>query len=328
MNQNILLLISAAITLLAFPLYFRLAKKYNIVDVPNERSSHDYVTIRGAGILLIISCLFVAFGLREGYYLMSGLALASIVGYVDDRGALTVILRTTLYALAVFLAFMELSLFQDLPWWIAALFFVVGLGIINAYNFMDGINGITGIYSLVFLGSVLLIHNYLFDIGWIADALPYFVIFLLIFGYFNFRKRARTFIGDAGSIPLGLIAVFLLIFLVKKTDEYGFIVLLAVYGVDSVGTIILRLIRRENIFKAHRSHLYQDMTNIVGHSHLKISLLYGFVQLGINLIWLANFNYQFISNQILLLLIFIPLILFYLRYKKKHGLLSFKPEIK
>jgi UDP-N-acetylmuramyl pentapeptide phosphotransferase/UDP-N-acetylglucosamine-1-phosphate transferase len=155
-------------------------------------------------------------------------------------------------------------------------------------------------------------------LDWFAELLPFILLFLVIFGYYNYRPRAKTFLGDAGSISLGLIAACLVIFLIKKTDDYGFIVLLSVYGVDSVGTIILRIIRRENIFVAHRSHLYQDMTNIAGHTHLKVAVGYAITQLIINVIWIVNFNYQIIQSGILLLMIFIPSIAFYLWYKTKH----------
>jgi UDP-GlcNAc:undecaprenyl-phosphate/decaprenyl-phosphate GlcNAc-1-phosphate transferase len=318
MNDYYLLIFYSITIALSFPLYFKLAEKYKIVDVPNDRSSHDYITIRGAGILLIISSIFFGIIYSDLLYLAIAVSTACVVGYIDDRFTLKASLRLTLYSVAVLIAFAQLSLFNDFEWYLILCFFIVAMGVVNAYNFMDGINGLTAIYSIVILLSGFLIDYYLFSLGWFTQLFPYIIIYLLIFGYYNFRSRAKTFLGDAGSISLGLIAVTLVIFLIKKTDDYGFIALLAVYGVDSVGTIILRILRKENIFAAHRSHLYQDMTNIAGHSHLRVAIAYGLVQLAINVIWIANFNYQFISSGILLIMIFIPAIWFYLWYKKKH----------
>lgn len=312
--------------LIAFPLYFNIAEKYSVVDVPNERSSHDYITVLGSGIILIISCIFFVledFGL---IYLASATLLASVVGYVDDRLKLRASIRALLYSISILLAFQHIGLFESYEWWLILCFFIVALGTVNAYNFMDGINGITGLYSTVLVMTGFAVDQYLFRTSWFADTLPFVFIFLLFFGFYNYRTRAKTFLGDAGSIALGLFVVCMVVSLIKATGDYGFITFVAVYGTDSVGTIILRIIRREKIFEPHRSHLYQDMTNIVGHSHLKVAAAYASAQLLINLIWIINFNYTFLPSGILAIAIFIPCISFYLWYKYKHNQLSFKAQ--
>ena len=309
------------LSLISFPIYFKLAEKYGVIDRPNERSSHSEPTIRGAGILLIIC--YICFFAWSNYYLALGCILAAIVGYVDDRITLRAMVRLPLYMLSVLLTFLELNIFNESAWYVSLIFFVVALGVINTYNFMDGINGITGMYSTVFFLTIGTVHAFVMELPQLKVLVPLIMIYLVIFGFYNYRQKAKTFLGDAGSVSIGLLVVYMVLAMIKNTDDFTWIVLLLVYGVDSVGTIIMRIIRRENIFLAHRSHLYQDMTNIVGHSHLKVSMAYAFVQLTINILWLANYHYHWISSYILLSMILISLIVFYLWYKKKHNQLIF-----
>jgi UDP-N-acetylmuramyl pentapeptide phosphotransferase/UDP-N-acetylglucosamine-1-phosphate transferase len=150
------------------------------------------------------------------------------------------------------------------------------IGTINAYNFMDGINGITGSYSLVVLISLLLANIYYPFIE--AEFIIYAILGTLVFLFFNFRQKAKCFAGDVGSVAMAFVVLFLLIDLIQTTGDFRFILFLGIYGVDSVLTIAHRLILRENIFVAHRLHLYQFLTNKLKWPHLAVSTLYALVQ--------------------------------------------------
>src|SRR5690606_11678532 len=137
--------------------------------------------------------------------------------------------------------------------------FIIIVGVINAYNFMDGIDGITACYSLA-IGSLLLIENY--KLNFIhQDLLIFSILGILVFGFFNFRTKAKCFAGDVGSVAIAFIILFALGKLILQTGNFLYILFLVVYGVDSIWTIVRRLYLKENIFEAHRSHLYQYLGN-------------------------------------------------------------------
>ena len=193
-----------------------------------------------------------------------------------------------------------------MPIYVFPIAIVLVIGTINAYNFMDGINGITGLYSLVLIASLYYINQFLFNIA--PQALFVFVgLSLLVFLYFNFRKRARCFAGDVGSVSIAFIVIFLLGQLIVQSGNLGYILLLLVYGLDAVTTIVFRLIRRENIFEAHRSHFYRYLVNEKKISHLYVSAGYGAVQLVINLIVL---KLAYVSTLFLVSVVLISAIVF------------------
>src|SRR5690606_19205086 len=175
----------------------------------------------------------------------------------------------------------------------------------NAYNFMDGINGITACYSLA-IGGLLMIVN--LNISFVDQRLiAYSMIGVLVFAFFNFRTKAKTFAGDVGSVSIAFILLFYLGSLIIKTGNLIYILFLTVYGIDTVWTILRRLKLGENIFEAHRSHLYQYLGNEAGFNKLLISFLYGFIQLliGLLVIWITNFDINTqITFSISLLIIF------------------------
>lgn len=270
------------VAILGMLFYYGYAKKKQIVDVPNQRSSHQHLPIRGMGIALIpLFCAFYVFHSHQ-YFLASGLIIASITGYLDDLKNLKRRIRLPLYLASLVLALVDIQLLLQIEWYWLLVSIVVSLGVINAYNFMDGINGITGLYSIVFFGTIAYINSkyqITEDIGSLSLAM---VIFFIVFGWFNYKKQAKAFLGDSGSVAVGLLVVFLLIKVGIYLKEWKIIIFLSVYGVDSVATIILRLLRKENIFEAHRSHLYQNLVNEKKWSHLQVAMLYAFCQLIIN----------------------------------------------
>ncbi len=258
--------------------YFKIAAHYNIVDKPNERSSHKELTIRGGGIIYLIAAI-TAVCLDQTFWL-TGLALLIIgtISFIDDRVTLSSKTRIVFHLLAVTLLFISLNLFSSFPLWAIVLLFIIVIGIINAYNFMDGINGITGTYSLVVLGGLQFVNYYVHpfvnrDLIWLP------ILASVVFLFFNFRIKAKCFAGDVGSITIALWIVFLLLSLVIKTNNVSYILFLGVYGIDSVFTIIHRLLIRQNIFDAHRLHFYQILANEQRMPHLLVAVIYAVIQL-------------------------------------------------
>lgn len=266
------------VLLLVFELiYFKIAEKFNIIDKPNHRSSHKHITIRGGGVIFFIGVLLYSlfFGITLPYFII-GLTLISIISFIDDVWNLSSRIRIVVHFVAMMLMFYDCG-FYSLPWYYLVIALIVSTGIINAYNFMDGINGITGGYSLVVIGSFWWINNYLHQFI-DNNFLIVVAISLLVFNFFNFRKRARCFAGDVGAVSIAFIIVFLLGKLIAETGNPSYLIILMLYGVDSILTIVHRLILRENIFQAHRKHLYQIMSNELKIPHTSVSLIYMVMQ--------------------------------------------------
>ncbi len=258
-------------------IYFRVADKFNIIDKPNERSSHKNITLRGGGIIFYFSVLiyFIYHGLSYPWFFL-GLTLMAIISFLDDIFTLSNKIRLLIHFSSVLLLSYELDLF-NFPWYYLLITFIIIVGVINAYNFMDGINGITVSYSLSIL---ILLYMVNLSLNFVSQELIIYVsLGVLIFGIFNFRIKAKSFAGDVGSVSIAYILLFLIGLLIMKTGNFIYILLLSVYGIDAVWTIIRRLIHGENIFKAHRSHLYQYLANEAKINKLVISTCYGVTQL-------------------------------------------------
>ncbi len=261
--------------------YFFIAERMNIVDRPNHRTLHVGATIRGGGIVFPVSVMlyFVFFGAFDWYF-FAGLVIVSVMSFIDDLGHIKSSVRLLGQFLAIGLVAWQLGYWDaGWIWWI--LMMVISVGVLNAYNFMDGINGITGGYSFVLTGSLMFINTEIIEFTDNAILLSV-VIGLLVFNFFNFRIKATCFAGDVGSVSIAFINVYFVLKLIMVTNNLLFILLLAVYGVDTVLTIIHRLIRKENIFEAHRLHLFQVIVKNKKIPHLVMSGIYMLVQLIIN----------------------------------------------
>ena len=295
-------LITLVLLFLAELFYFRIADKCNIIDKPNERSSHTRITLRGGGIIFFFGAL--AYFLTNEFeypWFMLALTLITFISFVDDIRSTSQGLRLVFHFTAMALMFYQWGLFS-LPWWTIVVALIVCTGIINAYNFMDGINGITGGYSLVVLGSLAFINHWV--VSFVEPDLIYTMLCaVLLFNFFNFRKRAKCFAGDVGSVSIAFIILFLIGKLIIDTEDFSWIVLLAVYGADSVLTIVHRLMLHENIGLPHRKHLYQIMANELKIPHVAVSLTYMVVQ-GVvvaGYLVLREYGYVYLAGSILLL---------------------------
>ena len=253
--------------------YFRVADKCNIIDKPNERSSHSRITLRGGGIIFYFGALAYFLSNHWEYpWFMLALTLITFISFVDDVRSTSQGLRLVFHFTAMALMFYQWGLFS-LSWWWIIIALIICTGIINAYNFMDGINGITGGYSLVILGALAYINSEITT--FVEPALIDTVLCsVLVFCFFNFRKKAKCFAGDVGSVSIAFILLFLIGKLIIKTEDFSWIILLSVYGVDSVLTIIHRLMLHENIGLPHRKHMYQLMANELKIPHVGVSLIY------------------------------------------------------
>ena len=299
-----------------------MAEKLNIIDKPNKRSSHNKITIRGAGILFPISILL--WSLIEGVFnpFVIGLLCISIISFIDDCKPLSNKIRILIHFISVSLLMYEIG-FLELSFSTSLIGFVIIIGWINAFNFMDGINGITVLYALSVLASCYFINIQFTFIE--PSLMEYTAIGLVIFGFYNVRKIAKSFAGDVGSVSMAFILAFIIVSLLVKSLNWQYILLVSLYGVDTVVTIVQRLLRKENIFKAHRSHFYQYLANEAKHSHIVISFAYAFLQLVFNailILWIIPQNNDLQS----VLFIIIQGILYLLikfrlmnKYKIKHS---------
>lgn len=280
-------LIVLVLLFLAELFYFKVADKYNIIDKPNERSSHTRITLRGGGVIFYFGALvyFLTSGFEYPWFMLA-LTFVAIISFIDDIRSTSQKLRLVFHFSAMALMFYQWGLFS-LSWWWIIIALIICTGIINAYNFMDGINGITGGYSLVVLLSLAYINEEVTP--FVEQDLIYTVIMsVLVFCFFNFRKKARCFAGDVGSVSIAFILLFLLGKLIIQIGDFSWIILLSVYGVDSVLTIFHRLMLHENIGLPHRKHLYQLMANELRIPHVVVSVIYMVLQFLIvaGLLWL------------------------------------------
>ena len=295
-------LVILVLLFLAELFYFKLADKCNIIDKPNERSSHTKVTLRGGGIIFYFGALAYFLTNHWEYpWFMVALTLITFISFVDDIRSTSQGLRLVFHFSAMALMFYQWGLFS-LSWWWIIIALIVCTGIINAYNFMDGINGITGGYSLVVLVALAYINSEITT--FVEPALINTVLCsVLVFCFFNFRKKAKCFAGDVGSVSIAFILLFLIGKLILTTGDFSWIILLSVYGVDSVLTIIHRLMLHENIGLPHRKHMYQLMANELKIPHVVVALIYMVAQAVIIMGYIScqSYGYTFLLCMVLLL---------------------------
>lgn len=292
--------------LLAELFYFKIADKFNIIDKPNERSSHTQITLRGGGIIFYMGSLVYFFTNDFAFpWFIIGLTLITLVSFIDDIRPVSQKVRLLFHFTGMGFMFLQWGMLDlQWSWWYVIIALIFCTGIINAYNFMDGINGITGGYSLIVLSALAYINK--FVASFIDSRFIYVLILaVMVFNFFNFRKKAKCFAGDVGSVSIAFTLVFLTGQLVLTTKDFSYIILLVVYGVDSVLTIIHRVRLHENIGLPHRKHLYQLMANELKVPHVVVSAIYMCVQAiiiaGFIVIHPYGYGYWYLLAAILLL---------------------------
>ena len=325
-------IIIAVILLAAELIYFRIADKCNIIDKPNERSSHSTIVLRGGGIIFAISIL-VWMGLQmvHGEWFMVkdylpfviGLVLICGISFWDDVKSLPDSLRMAVQIISILLMFWSMGLYTAADSWlwtaiivVVALFFCVGAT--NFINFMDGINGITAAYSFAMLLPILLMNR---GLGFIEESyLIVAILGVIVFCIFNFRPKgkAKCFAGDVGSIGIAFIILFALGRLMLATKDVTYIVFFLVYGIDGSLTIFHRIMLHENLGQAHRKHAYQLMANELKMSHVTVSLIYMVMQLVISLGFIYLCPNTVLAHWIYLVVAGIVLAVAYVLFKMKY----------
>lgn len=291
-----------ALLFIAELFYFYVADKCNIIDKPNQRSSHTSITLRGGGIIFLISIwLYSAFYGFNYPWFLAGLTAIAGISFVDDIRSVPNKVRLVVHFASMLCMFQDFGILNLQSWWIIILALILCVGIINAYNFMDGINGITGGYSM----AVLLPIIYLNLQNPFVDPHFLYVAFLgvVVYNSFNFRKKAKCFAGDVGSVAIAFIILFALGKLILATGNFTYIMFLAVYGIDSVLTIVHRIMLGEDIGEAHRKHVYQIMANELKMPHIAVASIYMLIQIivsaGLIFIPLNNWIYSLVMLMIL-----------------------------
>ena len=313
-------IIIAALLLVLELVYFRIADRFNIVDRPNERSSHNSIVIRGGGIIFLLAAWIWSafFGFNYPWFL-AGLTIVCGISLWDDIHSLPDSVRLLAQFTAMFMMFADLGMINLENWWMIAPALIVCVGIINAYNFMDGINGITSGYSLtVLLPLIILNHSIHFiEMSYLIVA----AIACVVFSYFNFRPKgkAKCFAGDVGSIGIAFIVLLPLGKLILQTGDLTYILLLVVYGVDTILTICHRIMLHENLGQAHRKHAFQIMANELKIPHEVVSLGYMILQLiiSLGLIYLSRMHWVYFLVAVIILCI--AYLLFMKRYYHLHA---------
>lgn len=266
--------ITLGIFLLAFEYaYFILAKRLRIVDRPHHQSSHTGVVVRGGGIIFYVA--FLIWSVVSGHPInggLAGLTILAVVSFIDDIHSVSPYIRLFCQFIAIFFLFYHSGLIETSPH-VVIILIVACVGAVNIYNFMDGINGLTGGYSLVVLLALLYVNEYQLHF-FFSKLLIYIIISLVIFNLFNFRARAKCFAGDVGSLTIGFIIVYLMLRLALKGHSMSWLTFLAVYFVDGGLTILHRILLKENLMKPHKKHAYQIMANELKMPHLIVSGIY------------------------------------------------------
>ena len=277
-------LIITALLLAAELVYFRIADRFNIIDKPNQRSSHSSIVLRGGGIIFVLGLWIWAafFGFHNIWFLIA-VTLVAGISFIDDIHSLPDSVRLVAQFAAMALMFYQLDILHWNMWWIILIAMIVCVGASNIINFMDGINGITGAYALASLLPLFLLNR---KIGFTDESLILVVALAdLVFCCFNFRPKgkAKCFAGDVGSIGVAYILLFLIGSLILATGDVTYLIFLLVYGVDGCLTIVHRILLHENLGEAHRKHAYQLMANELKIGHVKVASFYALLQLAVSL---------------------------------------------
>lgn len=307
------------------------ALKKNIIDNPNERSSHSVPTPRGGGVAVVCSYLLALavlmysqqLALHAGMTLMGSGFVIALLGFLDDHGHINAMVRLAIHflvAIGVVIGlggFSEVSIFNGLQLGfignIIAVLFLVWL--LNLYNFMDGINGIASFEAITTTVSMAVLY-FLLHVSVNSDIL--WLLAACVFGFllWNFPK-AKIFMGDACSGFLGLILGILALIALKENLVLfcAWIICLGVFVVDATFTLLRRMLTGYKMYDAHRSHAYQIASRkLNGHTSVTLAVVL------VNLLWLFPIAYftatQNVSYpEVGILIAYLPLILLAIKLK-------------
>ena len=314
-------LIIFLLLLIAELVYFRLADKFNIIDKPNERSSHSTIVLRGGGIIFLVGAWVWStfFGFEYPWFL-AGLTLVAGVSFVDDIHSLPDSVRLVAQFAAAAMAFYQLGMLHWSMWWMVIVALIVYVGATNVINFMDGINGIMAGYSLAVLVPLAVVNINLHQSATNLSLIYTTIIAAVVFCLFNFRPKgkAKCFAGDVGSIGIAFILLFLLGEVIMQTGDVTWLIFLLVYGVDGCFTIVHRIMLHENLGEAHRKHAFQIMANELKIGHIKVSTIYMALQLVVSLGFICLCPDAVVAHWIYLIVVLAILGMGYVCFMKKY----------
>lgn len=323
--------------LLAFAMTYFMrayALKKNIIDNPNERSSHSVPTPRGGGVAVVCSYLLALTVLiynqqltvHIGLTLIAAGFVIALLGFLDDHGHINSMLRLAVHflvAIGVVISlggFSEVTAFNGLQLGfianIIAVLFLVWL--LNLYNFMDGINGIASVEAITTVVSMAILY-YVLNTTLNSDIL--LLLAACVFGFllWNFPK-AKIFMGDACSGFLGLTLGILALIALKENLALfcAWIICLGVFVVDATYTLVKRVLSGYKMYDAHRSHSYQILSRKFG-SHTPVT--WGVAL--INIFWLFPIAYFVVTQdfrypEIAIVIAYVPLIICGIKMKAGH----------
>ena len=300
------------VILLAFEYaYYLLAKKLRIVDRPHHQSSHRGIVVRGGGIVFYVAYLLWSIVNGFSWYGgLIGLTILVIISFIDDIHDVSPKIRLICQFIAIVLMFYHSGLIRTNPHVILILS-IACVGTVNIFNFMDGINGMTGGYSLVVTLALLYVDRNLIHFC-DSSLLVFMILSLVVFNLFNFRRQAKCFAGDVGALAIGFILVYLVLRLCLRGQSMSWIAMSSVYLVDGGMTILHRILLRENLIKPHKEHAYQIMANELKMPHLVVSGIYMGLQAICCAVYIAWPGYPAFFA------IFGVLIVMYLAFMKKY----------
>lgn len=319
MTSYLIYFIIFIVLLVSELVYFKIADKFNIIDKPNERSSHSNIVLRGGGIIFLIGLWIWSafFGFAYPWFLLAVTLIAGI-SFIDDIRSLTDSVRLVGQFAAMLLMFYQLGLLHLDMWWVVLLALIVCVGASNIINFMDGVNGITGAYAFASLIPLYLLNE---EMDFVNSSLIIAVALAdFVFCFFNFRPKgkAKCFAGDVGSIGVAYILLFFIGALIMKTQDVTYLIFLLVYGVDGCLTICHRIMLHENLGQAHRKHAYQLMANELKIGHVKVSLSYMVLQLIVSLGFIYVCPDTVAAHWIYFICSIVVLSIAYILFKKKY----------
>jgi UDP-N-acetylmuramyl pentapeptide phosphotransferase/UDP-N-acetylglucosamine-1-phosphate transferase len=278
-------------------MYIKIAHFFKIYDHPVGRSSHINRTITGFGIFVLFGLLVfsIAFPYTLKGYFIIGLLLIGLVSYMDDLFFIKHFIRLIFQIFALVLMAIELPFSYMLieKWPLIIAIVILGIGVLNAFNFMDGINGMLGLNTLVILLSFLWLNSNSIDlkgneVTFIKNEFLYtYIIGISIFLGLNLRRKAIVFAGDTGSIALAFIILYLMMNLIFKTGNFAYLLLFSVFGIDAGLTVIFKLLLRENIFVPHRDFLFKKLVHVGKYKHVNIAIIYASLQALVSIIVIA-----------------------------------------
>ncbi len=309
--------------------YFTIADKCNIIDKPNERSSHSTIVLRGGGVIFVIGAwIWAAFyGLNYPWFLIA-VTIVSALSFIDDIHSLPDSIRLVGQFIGMGLLILQLftsspsSMIAESALWIKVLFVVAALivcvGATNIYNFMDGINGITPGYSFAILIPLFVLNR---KMGFVDESLIVVVLLAnLVFSYFNFRPKgkAKCFAGDVGSVGIAFILLFMIGMLIMRTGDITWLIFMVAYGVDGCCTIIHRIMLHENLGEAHRKHVFQLMANELKIGHMTVTFFYMLLQLVISMVFVLVIPDTALAHWTYLGAVLAVLVLGYVWFMRKY----------